>query len=277
MNNIILDLSEHNGNINFSKVKGAGITGVILRVGWIGNKQNHTIDKKFEEYYRLAKENNFNIGFYVYSYCLSENAINEGIIWTYNHIKNKSFNLPLFLDLEDNAISNLSKENLTKQAILFCNYFKNKGYNSGVYASKHWFLNKLDINKLLDFKIWLAEWNGKNNHTLGYKVDLWQYTSKGIVNGILTNVDMNKCLCECVENNVDNFGGFEMKTYQNGSTKEKVFEDINCTKLIGWLNEYEKCECYGIKDNKAIVVYNIDGSKTNNKKVGFVKWLGGVK
>lgn len=275
--NLIIDISEHNGNIDFKKVKNSGIEGVIIRVGWIGNKQNHTIDKKFEEYYRGAKANNLKIGFYVYSYCFNENTLLEGTVWVYNRIKDKSFNLPIFLDLEDGTISTLSKENLTRQAILFCNYFKNKGYKSGVYASKYWFLNKLDINKLLNFKIWLAEWNGKENHTLGYKVDLWQYTSRGIVSGINTNVDMNKCLCDCVEtvdNNVEK-GEFEMKVYKNGSTIEPVYQDINCTKNIGYLNKYEQCECYGIINNKALVVYNIDG--TSNKKTGFVKWLGGVR
>lgn len=275
--NLIIDISEHNGNIDFNKVKNSGIEGVIIRIGWIGNRQNHTVDKRLEEYYRLAKVNNLNIGFYVYSYCNNENTILEGAVWCYNKIKDKSFNLPIFLDLEDNTIVNLSKELLTRQAVLFCNYFKNKGYKSGVYANKHWFINKLDINKLLDYKIWLAEWNGKNNHTLGYKVDLWQYTSKGIVSGINTNVDMNKCLCDCVEtvdNNVEK-GGFEMKVYKNGSTIEPVYQDINCTKNIGYLNKYEQCECYGIINNKALVVYNIDGTK--NKKTGFVKWLGGVR
>ena len=109
-------------------------------------------------------------------------------------------------------------------------------------------------------------------------MDLWQYTDKGKINGINGNVDINKCLCECVENvdnNVNN-GGFEMKIYQNGSTKETVYQDIKCTKEIGFLNPREKAECYGIIENRALVVYNIDGTN-GNKKTGFVKWLGGVK
>lgn len=70
-------------------------------------------------------------------------------------------------------------------------------------------------------------------------------------------------------------GEFEMKIYQNGSTQEVVYSDKNCTNKIGYLHPRETAECYGIVDNKAIIVYNVD--KTNNKKVGFVKWLGGVK
>ena len=274
----IIDISEHNGIINFKKVKDDGIDGVIIRVGWIGNSKNHTIDKKFEENYKKAKEVGLKIGFYVYSYCKSVGALRSGVDWLLNIIENRSCNLPVFLDLEDNTIKDIGSQNLTNQAVQFCKILENSGYKSGVYASRYWFLNILDINKLLNYKIWLAEWNGKENHTLGYKVDLWQYTSKGKVNGINTNVDMNKCLCDCVEENkekIKNGDDVEVKTYQNGSTPENVFADINLTNKIGSLNPKEKCDCLGIFKNRPIVRYKIDNS--NNYKIGFVEWLGGVK
>lgn len=67
----------------------------------------------------------------------------------------------------------------------------------------------------------------------------------------------------------------EMKQYVNGSTPEKVYSDTGLSVVIGSLNPYESCECLGVIDNRAIVLYNVDG--TNEKKVGFVEWLGGVK
>lgn len=67
----------------------------------------------------------------------------------------------------------------------------------------------------------------------------------------------------------------EMKTYKNGSTTEDVFADTECTNKIGSLDKYEQCECYGIFNDRAVVRYKVNG--TNNYKVGFVKWLGGVK
>lgn len=70
-------------------------------------------------------------------------------------------------------------------------------------------------------------------------------------------------------------GDEEMKIYQNGSTTEDVFADTECTNKIGSLDKYEQCECYGIFNNRAVVRYKVNG--TNNYKVGFVKWLGGVK
>ena len=88
---------------------------------------------------------------------------------------------------------------------------------------------------------------------------------------------MNECInCKKEENqNNEIKEDFEMKVYQNGSTIEPVYQDINCTKQIGYLHEWEKAVCYGIVDNRALIVYEIDN--TNNRKSGFVKWLGGVK
>lgn len=65
-----------------------------------------------------------------------------------------------------------------------------------------------------------------------------------------------------------------MKTYVNGSTPEVVYADSNCTIKIGELSPKETCNCLGIKENKAIVFYKVNG--TTNHKIGFVKWLGGV-
>lgn len=282
----IIDISEHNGTIDFDKVKQDGIYGVIIRIGWIGNKKNHTLDKKFKEYYKKAKEAKLKIGFYVYSYCKSIETLRDGTNWLISYIEDKKFDLPVFLDLEDKTIADCGKENLTNQAVQFCKIIENMGFKSGVYASKDWFINKLRIKELLNFKIWLAEWNGKENHTLGYKVDLWQYSSNGKVSGINSRVDMNKCLCDCIEENEKNKieenkkeikkeDFVEVKIYQNGSTYENVFSDTDLSIKIGRLGKQERCECLGICEGRAIVRYKVDNK--NNYKIGFVKWLGGIK
>ena len=190
-----LDLSEHNGNVDFTKVKNSGISFVILRVGWIGNKENHTLDKKFEEYYNNAKANGLKVGFYVYSYVENETAMLSAINWVRTKISGKIREYPIFLDVEDAQISKLSKNEQTKLCKYFCDNFE----NSGVYANLDWFKNKLNVNELLNYKIWLAQWTNAETHSADFKVDLWQYTSKGKVDGINSNVDMNYCL-NCEEN-----------------------------------------------------------------------------
>lgn len=270
-----IDISEHNGYIDFEKVKKAGIDFVIIRLGWIGNKENHTVDEYFEEYYKKAKENNLKIGFYVYSYVKSENAMNSGINWVKNKISGKTYEYPIFLDVEDEQISNLDKNLQTNLCTIFCKSFE----NSGVYASLDWFKNKLNVNELTNYKIWLAQWTCASKHSANFKVDLWQYTSKGIVNGIIGNVDMNYCL-NCDNSNIEQITGEigsneKVRVYQNGSTIEPVYSDTNLTNKIGSLNKYEACDCFGIFNNRAMVRYKVDG--TNNYKIGFCKWLGGVK
>ena len=70
-------------------------------------------------------------------------------------------------------------------------------------------------------------------------------------------------------------GEEEMKRYKNGSTVEEVYADTNCTNKIGSLNPREECDCFGIFNDRAMVRYNVTG--TNNYKIGFCKWTGGVQ
>lgn len=272
-----IDISEHNKYVDFNKVKNSGVDFVIIRVGWIGNKNNHTLDKYFNEYYVNAKNAGLKIGFYVYSYCRSIEAVKSGINWTLNQLNGKNFDMPLFLDMEDSSIISIGKEELTKHCEIFGQEIERHGIKAGIYANLNWFNNYLYVNRLIQYKIWLAQYTSNRFHSAKFKVDLWQYTSTGKVDGVYTNVDINRCLnCKHDEEvNIKEKGGYEMKVYQNGSTREDVYQDSNCTKKIGYLNPHETAECYGIVDGKAVIVYNMDN--INNKKVGFVRWLGGIK
>lgn len=275
-----IDVSEHNGTINWTKVKNAGINFAIIRLGWIGNKNNHTIDKKFEENYNGAKSAGIKVGVYVYSYVENSEAMQSAINWVQSKLNGKTLEYPVFLDVEDEQISNLDKDTLTLLCKQFCKRIK--GFNTGVYANLNWFTNKLYINELVNYKIWLAQW--ANDYSKDFKVDMWQYTSDGSIDGINGRVDMNYCL-NCDNQNVEDITGeqegseFDMpKTWKNGSTNETVYADVNCTKEIGLIYPRGEAECYGIKDGKYLVCYNIyNGNNVANRKVGFVKYRGGVK
>lgn len=203
------------------------------------------------------------------------------INWVQSKLNGKTLEYPVFLDVEDSQISSLNKNTLTNLCKEFCNGIK--GFTTGVYANKNWFTNKLNINELVNYKIWLAEWNGKENHTANFKVDMWQYTSDGQIDGINGRVDLNYCL-NCENQNVEDITGehegsefYMPKTWKNGSTNETVYADVNCTKEIGLIYPRGEAECYGIKDGKYLVCYNIyNGNNIQNRKVGFVKYNGGI-
>lgn len=281
---LVIDISQHNGYVDFSKFSNHGIKGVILRLGWIGNKNNHTLDTYFETYYSNAKANGIPVGIYVYSYVKSYNNMVLACNWIKEKIKGKSFELPIFIDMEDSSTIGSGKTDLTNQAIYFNKFFTSQGYTTGTYANLNWFTNYLDISKLVDWKIWCAQYNSKL--TLKWKCDLWQYTSSGIFSGVTTSrVDCNKVMCDCnvpeptptVPTNPTNESEVfvDMKVYQNGSTPEPIYADTALKNKIGSLDPYEKCDCLGIFNNRPLVKYKVNG--TSYYKCGFAKWLGGVR
>ena len=107
-----------------------------------------------------------------------------------------------------------------------------------------------------EFYSYDLNWNGKTVHKV-------QHTYKGFL-GVLRPKDQNKI-----------GGEEEMKVYQNGRTEETVYADTDCTVKVGSLNPRESCDCFGIFNNRAMVRYKVDG--TNNYKIGFCKWTGGVQ
>ena len=271
-----IDISEWQSNVDYNLLKSQGIEFAIIRCGY--GKNLNQKDTCFEKHYQGLKNAGIKIGCYLYSYCESvENAIKEAENCL-NFIKGKSFDLPVFYDLEDKVTLKCGRIQITQMAIDFCKTIENAGYTAGIYASLNWYKNYIDISKLSNYKIWVAEWNGKSNPSIN--CDYWQYSSSGKVNGILGNVDMNYAIND-LPNNSNNennsyIGGDEpVRVYQNGSTIEPVYADINCTIKIGNLNKYEKCDCFGTFKNRAMVRYAVDNS--TNYKIGFVKWTGGVK
>lgn len=187
-----IDVSSHQSRINWVDVKQDGIDFAILRLGWIGNKNNHTIDTFFNENYEACKRLGIPVGVYVYNYCESEEAVTSGAKWVLDQLKAKKLTYPVYIDMEDSQISGLDKEKLTNISKTFCEEIKKGGYSKvGVYANKNWLINKLDANQLSSYNIWLAHYTSKTDYAGKYQI--WQYTSSGSVKGIIGRVDMNYC------------------------------------------------------------------------------------
>ena len=185
-----IDVSEHQGNINWEKVKGK-IDFVILRLGWIGNKENHTIDEKFERNYSECIKLGIPIGIFVYNYCNSESTIKNGAEWVIKNLKGKTIDLPVYIDMEDASIKSLGKNKLTNIVMAFNTAIENAGYWAGVYANKDWFTNYLDKETLSkNYTCWVAQYASKCTLSMD-NIDIWQNSSKGKIDGISGNVDTN--------------------------------------------------------------------------------------
>lgn len=190
MNKYGIDVSEHNGDINWEKVKDQ-IHFAILRLGWIGNHNNHTLDKKFNRNYSECKRLGIPVGIYVYNYCSSEETVKSGANWTIENLKSLDIDLPIYFDIEDNSLTGLGKDNLTNLCIAFNTVIENAGFWAGVYANRNWFdnyLNKDEIKRR--YTTWIATYTNAVDKYKG-EYDMWQNSEKGRVSGIVGNVDTN--------------------------------------------------------------------------------------
>ena len=187
-----IDISSYQGTVNFQKIKNSEYQFVIIRLGYGDNILSQD-DKKLQ--YNLTKCMEYNIpyAFYLVSYAKNFTG-KESVDCEIEHTKRLITNTNpfcIFYDMEVNSIKYLGKNTLTNQAIKYCDYFKNQGYQVGIYANKDWYTNYLDYDKLKskNYKIWLAHY-GIEKPSL--ECDLWQYTDKGRVEGIYENtVDLN--------------------------------------------------------------------------------------
>ena len=186
-----IDVSQWQGIIDWDKVKAIGIGFAILRLGWIGNKNNHTVDIYFERNYREAKRVGIPVGVYVYNYCNSIDNARSGAQWTIEKLKGKSLELPVYLDMEEGTIKNLGKATLTEMCNIFNSAIEKAGFWAGVYANKDWFTNYLDKETLgKRYTCWVAQYNSKCTLEMS-NIDVWQNSSSGKVDGINGNVDTN--------------------------------------------------------------------------------------
>ena len=208
-NNIVykkgIDVSKYQGNIDWYKVKQDGIDFTIIRAGYRGYGSAGTLvtDPYFSTNIKNALKNNLEVGVYFFTQAINEQEALQEANYVLNLVKNYNITYPIAIDTEDvsNAVGradNLTKENRTKIIKAFCKRVKEAGYQPMIYANKWWINEQLDINQLSEYKIWLAHYTGASQNDpfskpsdYQGKYDIWQYTDKGIVNGITGYTDMN--------------------------------------------------------------------------------------
>lgn len=190
---MVIDVSIHNGVIDWAKVKDSGVDGAIIRCGY-GRDLVKQDDARFKANIEGALAQGLRVGVYIYSYAKSEDSARSEA----NHVlrliapyKDK-LTLPVYYDLEEPGTESGAKE----RAIIFGDIIEKAGLWCGIYASLSWWTTYL---KGLDrFTKWVASWGVNNGRPNGKPnisgLDLWQYTSKGSVNGIKGYVDCNELL-----------------------------------------------------------------------------------
>ena len=200
----VIDISKHNGNIDWPKVKKDGVDAVIIRAAYRGYGTGKLAeDINFYDNVRGASSQKIPIGIYVYSQAINvTEAIEEAnkLIDMANESGGKSIiNMPIVFDTEFSGCYEngkrcgradfLSKNDRTTIAKAFQDKISKAGYTPMIYASTSFLHNDLVMSKLSNYKVWVAQYGAKVTYTGKYV--MWQYTSSGSVAGISGNVDMN--------------------------------------------------------------------------------------
>lgn len=197
-----IDVSKWQGTINFDKLTASKkIDFMIAKSGeYWESKKAFQLDSQFERNYSEAKKRKIPFGTYLYSYATNvEKARTEANeLVRYLKKTGKTFELPIFFDIEDNTQNSLSKQDKTNICKAFGEIVQNAGYKVGIYSSKYWLMNQIDLAQIpSSYDIWVASYGTNNGSVPASKYefagnhDIWQYTSTGRIDGINGNVDFN--------------------------------------------------------------------------------------
>lgn len=189
-----IDVSKWNGDIDWDKVKAEGVEFAIIRAGYRGSVTGSIVqDPKFEENMRGATAAGIKVGVYFFTQAVNEVEAVEEASAVLKLVREYSLDYPIFIDTEgaggSGRADGLDKETRTLVCEAFCRTVSNAGIRGGVYASRNWYNNNLDMNRLDAYYIWLAEYRSAPLYQGYYQ--MWQHSSKGKVDGIKGNVDLD--------------------------------------------------------------------------------------
>ncbi len=193
---ITIDVSEFQGYIDWQQVKDeGGVDMAIVRVGYRGYSGGSVnLDGMFFENVSGAKDAGLKVGVYFYSQAINYDEGLEEANFVLNNIAGLGIDGPVVIDTEDafteDARTNgISVEDRTDSVVAFCETVKAAGYEPMIYANRNWYAMSLDMSRLYNYKLWLAQYS--NMPSFPYEYVGWQYTDTGYVYGVEGSVDMN--------------------------------------------------------------------------------------
>lgn len=189
-----VDVSEHQGNIDWSQVQSSGVTYAILRCGY-GSDYPNQDDKQFLRNVQECQRYGIPFGVYLYSYATDNVMAQSEAEHTLRLLREAglspySLSYPVYYDMEDeNQQGKLGSAALGSIASTYCNAIAAAGYTPGVYANTNWWTNRLTDSAFSSWPRWVAQYNYKC--TYSGKYGMWQADSNTLINGIDGRVDIN--------------------------------------------------------------------------------------
>lgn len=182
-----IDASKHQGLINWGHVTADF---AIIRVGY--GKEISQKDIQFENNYAGCKSNSIPVGAYWYSYALTTEDAKKEAETCLKIIKGKTFEYPIYFDIEDPSQTKLSKSQITAIVKTFCSELEKAGYFVGIYSFASFLNAYLDDEVKERYAVWVAH-TGVSEPNYKKAYGMWQYSHTGQINGVFEDVDLNYC------------------------------------------------------------------------------------
>lgn len=195
-----IDISEHQGDIDWEKVKQSGIDFAIIRVGARGYSEEGKLitDAKFAQNFANARAAGLKLGVYFFSQAISVEEAREEAEFVLKLIDGAELELPVYFDWEhivvgdDARTDGLPGNVATDCAIAFCDTVAAAGYKTGIYTNLDMSYYAYEMNRIADYGFWNAA-VGEYPYSY-YAFDIWQYSFDGNIPGIQYPCDMNMML-----------------------------------------------------------------------------------
>lgn len=191
-----IDVSHYQGDIDWQKVKAAGIEFVFVRLGYRGYGQDGVLkmDTNFEKNMEGARAAGLDVGVYFFAQAVNETEAVEEAEFVLEHLMEYDLQMPVVYDPEsvvheEARTDNVTGEQFTKNTKVFCETIEKSGYDAMVYCNMTWQAFKLDLEVLEEYPIWYADY--EEYPQTPYHFEIWQYSNEGTVDGIQGNVDLN--------------------------------------------------------------------------------------
>ena len=247
-----IDVSHHQGEIDWKAVKEDGIDFAIIRCGY-GQDIPGQDDKYWKENADGCTKNNIPFGVYIYSYAKTpEKAVGEAK-HVLRLIKGYTLQYPIYLDIEDASLSGLTASQHAANAKAFVETIEEAGYEAGIYSGYNWHTGYLTDPAFDQWDRWVARYNTYCGYNKDY--NMWQYSSKGSVKGINGYVDMDYLIGTDVAAEV------RKVSISANKVELKVGETYTLSGQVSPLNAFEKKVNWS-SDKKAVATVNKDGKVT---------------
>lgn len=189
-----IDISYHQKDIDFKKVKASGVDFVMIRIAYRGYESGKIVEDTYARtYLEQAKEAGLDIGVYFFSQAITPEEARKEAKFLLTMLKDAPAEMGIAFDWEyisaDARTGNIDGQTMTDCAIAFCQTIADAGYKPIIYFNQHQALEQYALEELTAYDFWLAMYN--EEMTFPYRVDLWQYTEDGTVPGIEGPVDIN--------------------------------------------------------------------------------------